>query len=154
MSDLMLQPAETVTETTACWPLMQLLRPYLTSAEMFLEQVARQRMFNYRLLVAWKDGEAVALAGWRLQENCAYGRHIYVDDLVTRPDRRGQGLGARLIARLAGDGNRLGCVALVLDTAVNNSDAQRFYARSGLRNRALSFSMKLKDVGCCETKAE
>jgi GNAT superfamily N-acetyltransferase len=68
---------------------------------MFIAQVVRQRLKSYRLLGAWDADQAVALAGWRLQENFVYGSYLYVDDLVARPESRGRGLGSRLLAKLA-----------------------------------------------------
>ena len=122
---------------------MRMLRPHLASAPMFADRVERQRADGYRLLVAWRSTKAVALAGWRVQENLLRGRHLYVDDLVTCPEDRSHGLGARLLAALAEEGRTLSCTALVLDTAVENTDAQRFYARENLRHTGLHFSKSL-----------
>ena len=143
VDNIVLQPAETDAEIGACWPLMQSLRPHLGSVELFVRQVARQREKGYRLLMAWEADQPAALAGWRVQENFVHGTFLYVDDLVTWPGHRGKGLGARLLGRLADEGRRLGCAKLVLDTAVTNIAAQRFYAREGLCNRALGFSTPL-----------
>jgi ribosomal protein S18 acetylase RimI-like enzyme len=145
-TDIMLRPADSDVETSLCWPLMRLLRPHLTSVEMFVAQLARQRLNGYRLLVVWDAEDAVALAGWRVQENFVYGLYLYVDDLVTRPDSRGQAFGGRLLAKLAEEGRALGCSRLVLDTATTNIAAQRFYTRQGLRNQSLGFSSSLSSA--------
>jgi len=44
---------------------------------------------------------------------------------------------------LKAEGRALGCDALVLDTALANTAAQRFYRRQGLSDRALRFSLAL-----------
>ncbi len=142
-SAISLRPAETADDVAACWPLMRLLRPHLPSAEVFMERVARQQTEGYRILVALPDGKVTALAGWRIQDNLVHGRHIYVDDLVTRPECRGQGWGAHLLAALGSEATRQGCTKLVLDTALGNADAQRFYRREGFRNTALKFAKDL-----------
>ena len=41
---------------------------------------------------------------------------------------------------LKAEGRALGCDYLVLDTALSNAAAQRFYRRQGLSDRALRFS--------------
>src|SRR3712207_9497706 len=48
---------------------------------------------GYRLAGSFEDGEeeASAAAGFRVIEMLAWGRALYVDDLVTLPDRRGRG---------------------------------------------------------------
>jgi hypothetical protein len=82
----------------ACLPVLRVLRPHLGPDVEVIAQLARQGQQGYRLLAAVDAaGIVVALAGWRFQENTVYGRFLYVDDLVTLPDRRGDGLGERLI---------------------------------------------------------
>ena len=111
---------------------MRQLRPGLRDAEALLAAMATQRPQGYRLLAAWHDGRAVALAGYRLQDNLIHGHFLYVDDLVTCETARGQGLGERLLSELREIGRSAACNRLLLDTALSNSLAQRFYFRSGL----------------------
>ena len=135
-----LRHAETDAELSACLPVMALLRPHLTGADEFVARVRRQREAGYRLLAAWRDGAPMALAGYRIEENLIHGRFIYVDDLVTAEAERREGLGARLLAAVAEIGREQGITRLVLDTALDNVYAHRFYYRQGLLARALRFS--------------
>jgi ribosomal protein S18 acetylase RimI-like enzyme len=98
------------------------------------------RQHSYRVLAAWQGEQVLALAGYRLQENLVYGRFLYVDDLVSAEEVRGQGWGARLIAATRALAAQAGCAHVVLDTAIANMAAQRFYAAQGLANRATRFS--------------
>jgi ribosomal protein S18 acetylase RimI-like enzyme len=59
---------------------------------------------------------------------------------VTTEGGRRHGIGARLLDAVAAEGQRLGCRRLVLDTALDNVLAHRFYYRQGLLARALRFS--------------
>jgi ribosomal protein S18 acetylase RimI-like enzyme len=140
MSAILLRHAETDREVAACFPVMALLRPHLGTAEELVMRVARQRAAGYRILAGWRDDLPLALAGYRLEENLIHGRFIYVDDLVTAESQRGSGIGARLLAAVAEEGRREGCARLVLDTALDNVLAHRFYYRQGLLARALRFS--------------
>ena len=81
----------------------------------------------------------MALAGYRFEENL-----IHVDDLVTAADERRGGLGARLLDAVAMIGRNAGCGRLVLDTALDNFLAHRFYYRQGMLARALRFSRPLE----------
>lgn len=139
-ADTALRHADTEAELRACWPVMQQLRPHLQSAEDFIARVQRMRGDGYRLLAAWRGAQALALGGYRLQENLVYGRFLYLDDLVTHDTVRGQHWGARILQNVIGIAERAGCAAFVLDTGVTNIGAQRFYARQGLANRAIRFS--------------
>ncbi|MEA2245908.1 MAG: hypothetical protein QOH46_437 [Solirubrobacteraceae bacterium] len=104
------------------------------------ELVARadaQRGAGYRIVASFEPGEedAAAVAGFRVGENLASGRHLYVDDLSTRADRRGRGHGGALMRWLAVEACRLACDELHLDSGVgpDREDAHRLYFNSGLR---------------------
>ena len=135
--------AETATEIAACFPVMVQLRPHLAGAEELVARVTRQREEGYRLLAEWRDGTPVALAGYRFTENLIHGRFVYVDDLVTDGTDRSTGLGARLLSAVAEIAREQGIARLVLDTALDNVLAHRFYYRQGLLARALRFSREI-----------
>lgn len=143
MNEANLRHAETDAEVAACFAVMVLLRPKLADAQEFAARVARQRAAGYRLLAAWRDGAPLALAGYRVEENLVHGKFIYVDDLVTAASERGRGHGARLLDAVMAEGRRLGCARLVLDTALDNVLAHRFYYRERLLARALRFSREI-----------
>jgi GNAT superfamily N-acetyltransferase len=138
-----LRHADSEAELHACWPAMHELRPHLRDAHDLVERVHRMREDGYRLLAAWRGDEAIALAGYRLQENLVYGRFLYHDDLVTLERERGGQWGARLIEATTRIAEEAGCAKLVLDTGMANSLAQRFYFRQGLLTGAMRFSKVL-----------
>jgi hypothetical protein len=141
---LILRHAETDAELMACFDVMRQLRPHLKSSDDLLARVAVQRPQGYRLLAVWSDGRPVALAGYRHLDNLIHGRFVYVDDLITDESGRGHGYGERLLSELSTLGRAQKCEKLVLDTALANALAQRFYFRFGLLARGLHFSMDLQ----------
>jgi ribosomal protein S18 acetylase RimI-like enzyme len=130
-------------DIAACYALMRALRPHLTSEAEFVERWRRQSEQGYAIVALWRAQRPVALAGFRVQENLVHGRFLYVDDLVTDESERGHGHGARLLNRLKGEGRALGCRKLVLDTALENTLAHRFYYRQGLLAMSLRFNCLL-----------
>lgn len=135
--------ADDEADVARCYMLVHQLRPHLASEAEFIERWRRQKTVGYRVLVAWKDGEPQALAGFRVQDNLMHGRHLYIDDLVTSEIERGRGHGQQLILRLAAEGRALGCGKIVLDTPLSNVLGHRFYYRNGLLATALRFAMPL-----------
>jgi GNAT superfamily N-acetyltransferase len=124
------------------------LRPGLGSAEALVLQVdERQRPTGYRLVGSFEEGdrEAAAVAGFRVNEFLAWGRHLYVDDLVTAAAHRGRGHAGRLFAWLEEEARREGCVQLHLDSGLgeDRADAHRFYFRHGLRIASFHFAREL-----------
>ena len=142
-----LRHAETDQELCACFLVMRELRPQLEDEQDLIRRVRRMQGQEYRLLAAWQAGRVLALAGYRLQENLVYGRYLYVDDLVVTQDGRGKRLGARLLRHLRTSAREAGCKELVLDTALSNALAQRFYFRQGLLTRAIRFSVPAAQDG-------
>jgi GNAT superfamily N-acetyltransferase len=124
------------------------LRPGLGSPEALVRQIdERQRPAGYRLAGVFADGddEAAAVAGFRINEYLAWGRHLYVDDLVTAAAQRGRGHADRLFAWLEEEARRAGCTQFHLDSAVgeDRQDAHRFYFRHGLRIASFHFEREL-----------
>ena len=134
-------PIEDDVAVRKIYPLMAQLRPYLPDADTFIAYWRRQSEVGYRLIALYNQGQAVALAGYRVQENLVYGRFLYVDDLVTDADRRSQGYGERLLQHLRSEAKTMGCAKLVLDTPMSNSLGHRFYFRCGLLATSLRFSI-------------
>jgi ribosomal protein S18 acetylase RimI-like enzyme len=122
---------------------MRQLRPHLASEQEFVERWRRQTNVGYRLLAVWLGKTPVALAGYRAQDNLMHGPHFYVDDLVTDAASRGSGHGHALMERLKAEARALGCAKLVLDTALTNTLAHRFYYREGLLATALRFNVSV-----------
>lgn len=138
-----LRHAETDADIAACFPVMVLLRPHLTSADELRARVGRQAQAGYRILAAWEGKEVTGLAGYRPQENLIRGPFCYVDDLVVRDDLRRDGLGGRLLKAVSDEAKQNGLPYLVLDTGLDNVLGQRFYFRFGMLPAALRFAMRL-----------
>lgn len=130
-----------------CFPVMEQLRPHMTS-QTFAEQVQRQReQCGYRLVYAIQDDQVVAVAGFRLSECLAWGKYLYVDDLVTDAGCRSAGWGKRLLDWLINRAREEGCDELHLDSGVQRFDAHRFYLRERMRITSHHFAIDLPRDG-------
>jgi GNAT superfamily N-acetyltransferase len=134
--------AETPAEIEHCFAVMTQLRPHLQREE-FMPRVQRQMTDGYRLAYLSVDNLVKAVAGYRLLENLAWGRFLYVDDLVTAEAARSQGYGKDLLAWLAEHARQNGCAQLHLDSGAQRQDAHRFYLREAMVNTGFHFVMKL-----------
>lgn len=122
-------------DTGSVFRAMRALRTDLADPESFARRVDElQRPEGYRLVAAFEDDEAGAVAGFRVGHNLAWGRHLYVDDLSTLPEARRRGHGRALLDWLVEEGEKLGCEQLHLDSGVglDRADAHRLYLNSGL----------------------
>jgi predicted GNAT superfamily acetyltransferase len=123
------------------------LRPHVGSPAAMAERIDAQRAAGYRVVGAFDAGEdeAAAVAGFRIAENLAWGRFLYVDDLVTRASSRGRGHADTLMAWVSEEAERAGCGELHLDSGVGpeREDAHRFYFRHRLRITSYHFARGL-----------
>lgn len=131
--------ATTDEAVAGCFPVMQQLRPAL-SVEEFVDRVRRQQEAGYRLAYLQQNDAPVAVAGFRVLENLAWGRFLYVDDLVTTDDARSRGHGKRLFDWLLDEAKRLGCEQLHLDSGVQRFAAHRFYFRERMEITSYHFA--------------
>lgn len=130
-------------EIASAFPVMRQLRPNQLDAPSFVETVLRLRAGGYRLHAACDGERIVGLAGWRFGEHLHWGKHIYVDDLVTDEAARSTGAGRALIGWLKETGRAAGCVQMHLDSGVQRFRAHRFYLREGFDITSHHFAMPL-----------
>ncbi|HEY5237229.1 MAG TPA: hypothetical protein VIJ62_02520, partial [Rhizomicrobium sp.] len=84
--------AQSDADFRCCFPVIQVLRPHITSAEDFLAQARRQQAGSgWRLIYTEDAGVPVACAGFRISEWLAWGKALYVDDLIALESHRGKG---------------------------------------------------------------
>lgn len=137
--------AESDAEITACLPTMRQLRPHLAAEQDFLARVRRQQPLGYRLAFVEEQGRAVCVAGFRLLENLAWGRFVYVDDLVTDETARSRGHGEVMLNWLIDYARRENCDEFHLDSGVQRFGAHRFYLNHRMDITSHHFAVRLRE---------
>lgn len=135
--------AQSDPEILRCFPVIAELRPHLVEGEFVARVRRQQRDGGYQLAFIEEEGSVMAVAGFRVGEFLAWGRILYVDDLVTTSAGRSRGHGQRLFDWLAARAREAGCVQLHLDSGVQRFDAHRFYLRHRMDITAHHFALKL-----------
>jgi GNAT superfamily N-acetyltransferase len=132
-------------ETGLAAPALLELHPQHGTRRALVQRVdALQRPTGYRLAGTFVEGEeaAVAACGFRIVPLLGWGdRALYVDDFVTRADRRCAGHGTALFSWLLELARDAGCDELHLDSGVERErrDAHRFYFRHGMAVESFHF---------------
>ena len=134
--------AETDAEIAACFPVMAQLRPHLKEAD-FVQRVRRQMAAGYRLSFVEEAGWVVAAAGHRISENLAWGKFLYVDDLVTDESARSHGHGQALFRFLLELARVEQCDQFHLDSGVQRHGAHRFYLMQRMDITSYHFALRL-----------
>jgi GNAT superfamily N-acetyltransferase len=129
--DVEIRVAREEPDVRRCWPAFRELRPHLASEDDFVDRWRRQLNEGY-VIVFVVDGHRVpAAAGYRVMHTMAWGRIIYIDDLVAIEAVHGIGLGRALLLHIQAEARRLGCDAVHLDTGYQRHRAHRSYLRNG-----------------------
>jgi GNAT superfamily N-acetyltransferase len=126
---------------------MSALRTHYGDEAEFVRRVDEvQRPQGYRIVGAFEAGRCVAVAGFRVIRNLAWGDTLYVDDLSTLPEARARGYGRALLEWCKEEGRRLGCEGFHLDSGVgpDREDAHRLYFNTGLRITSYHFAAPLE----------
>lgn len=101
-------------ESAAACALMAVLREHLGEDEI-AAMIRRLAGDGYVLFGAFFGPELAGLIGLRADEMLARGTFLYIDDLVVAEDKRGQGIGAALLAHAEAHARAQGVDALYLN---------------------------------------
>ena len=131
-------------DTKLAFPALSVLRPDLTDANHFAEQVDKgQRPEGYRLFGVFEAGKnnAVAVCGLRTATSLSAGRYILIDDLVTVPQMRGRGCCRLLLQAVAAlaQAENIAQIHAAADAGLERAEAHRLYFRHGFAIGAYRF---------------
>ena len=128
-------------EIRACYSVVVQLRPSYSEVE-FVSQIKKQNASNYYLAYIKKNNKVCSVAGYRFSENLAWGKFLYVDDLITDSEERSNGYGKVMLEWLIEQAKEHDCAELHLDSGVQRLDAHRFYQRENMLNTSLHYAIK------------
>jgi hypothetical protein len=144
--------AKTDLQIERCSAVMRELRPHIPAAG-FLQRVKRQAKLGYRLAFLEAGGKVRAVAGYRVSEALAWGRFLYVDDLVTGQADRSEGYGGALLDWLVAEAVKQGCQELHLDSGVQRFGAHRFYLAKRMDITCHHFALRLTPTEAAYSRA-
>ncbi len=139
----MIRLAQTNDELERCCRVLAQLRMAISEPELLL-RVKSQMRSGYRLAYIAVDDVVVSVAGFRFGENLAWGKFLYIDDLVSDENERSSGHGALLFQNLLKYAQKNICATIHLDSGVQRFSAHKFYLREGLKIASHHFSMRLE----------
>ncbi len=134
--------AESDSEIRACHAIVRELREHVSVDEL-VQHVVDGRESGFRLAFARSDGEIVAAAGFRVGRSLAWGKFVYVDDLVVRESDRGKGFGGALLDWIVEFAKSLDCQQVCLDSGAQRFQTHRFYLKHGMEISSHQFRLRL-----------
>lgn len=135
--------AKTEEQISSCYHVMRQLRPHLDDEHKFIAQVIRQIKEGYHLAYLQEDGEVRALAGFRFLEFLAWGRVLYIDDLISDAATRKKGHGSNVLKWVIHQAQDASCDQVHLDSGPQRHDAHRLYLNHGFKIIGHHFALDL-----------
>lgn len=115
-----------------CWMAFSELRKNISSCEEFIRRWNIQKNEGYKIYFIRDDDDGVVAAiGFRIFHTMAWGKILYIDDLIALPGSRGKGLGAALLQYAKTTAREYKCDAVHLDTGYQRHEAHISYLRNG-----------------------
>lgn len=136
-----IQLATTAESITPCFKVMQQLRPHLKDEKAFVQQVLRQIEQGYHLAYTLQNDRVASLAGYRFLEFTAWGKVLYLDDLITDEACRANGHASKLLKHLLDLAKERGCSQVHLDSGPQRHDAHRLYLNHGFKIIGYHFAL-------------
>ena len=128
------------TDYTAVLEVLLQLRPNYT-LETLAAQVEKQQLNGYQVAYVKSAEGVLGVAGFSMGEKLAWGKHIYIEDLVTNSSCRSQGVGRFFMDWFKAYAVENGCEQIHLDSGVQRFPAHKFYLREGFNIASHHFSM-------------
>jgi GNAT superfamily N-acetyltransferase len=137
--------AESDADVARLFTLLRELRPHIAEEAELVARVQRQRATErgWQLAYVEQDGVPVAAASCRILEHLAWGKVLYVDDLICAESHRGTGAANSLMEWMEVRARAEDCTQLQLDSGTQRIRAHHFYFRRGLSITSFHFGKKL-----------
>ena len=127
-----------------CFDIFLELRPHLRNKEQFVAQVIKQQKETYQIAAVFEEGQAAACIGFRVITTLAWGKIIYIDDLITGEQFRAKGYGSLLLEYAINKAKEMNCDQVHLDSGYTRNAAHKHYLKHGFELNSHHFSLKLK----------
>lgn len=147
--ETIIQQATSPEQIRQCYKVMRELRPHLVDEEAFVAQILRQLSAGYYLAYCQDDLKVHALIGFRFLEFLAWGKVLYIDDLVTDSEARKKGHGGKLMKWVIEKAKEKQCDQVHLDSGPQRHDAHRLYLNHGFK--IIGYHFALDDLGYTQT---
>ena len=110
----------------------------------FQSQISEMIAMNdFKMIGAFLDDEIVGIAGYWVLRMLYCGRYIQVSSFVVDEEKRGFGVGKKILREIEKIGKKLNCQKIVLDSFTENKKSHSLYFKEDFHIRGFHF---MKDL--------
>lgn len=136
-------PIEETKEIAQSFDTFKELRPHLTDNDSFVKQIQNQQKEGYNVFAVVEDEEIRACIGFRMMTTLAWGKILYIDDLITKEKHRSKGYAKDLLDYAIHFAKQNSCQEVHLDTGYARHAAHKVYLKQGFELTCHHLALKL-----------
>ena len=130
-------------DIAGCFDAFLELRPHLTDRQTFVDQVLAQQKEGYEIAAIAEENDITACIGFRTITTMAWGKILYIDDLITKEKYRGRGYARALLTYATDLAKQWKCEQIHLDTGYMRQAAHRAYLNFGFELHCHHLALKV-----------
>lgn len=135
---------KTKAEIEKCLPVLLELRPHLDVKKLG-SQIKRQiKSSGYQLACIELDSKIHSVVGYRITEFLAWGRVLYIDDLITSKNSQRKGFAGAIMDWVYKEAVNNKCDQVHLDSGYQRHEAHRLYLNKKFKIGCHHFYMEIK----------
>jgi GNAT superfamily N-acetyltransferase len=110
----------------------------------FQNQISEMIVMNdFKMIGAFLNNEIIGIAGYWVLRMLYCGRYIQVSSFIVDEEKRGFGIGKKILNEIEKIGKRLNCEKMVLDSFTENKKSHSLYFKEDFHIRGFHF---MKDL--------
>lgn len=114
------------------------------SLENFSEQISEMiEMNNFKMVGAFIDDKIVGVCGYWVLRMLYCGRYIQLSSFIVDEEKRGLGIGKKILGEIEKIGKKLNCEKIILDSFTENKKSHPLYFSENFYIRGFHF---MKDL--------
>lgn len=112
--------------------------------ESFEQQISEMiEMNDFKMIGAFLNDELVGITGYWILRMLYCGRYIQLSSFIVDEEKRGLGIGKKLMKKIEEIGLKLNCEKIILDSYTENKKSHSLYYREGFYIRGFHFMRDL-----------
>ena len=112
--------------------------------ENFQSQILEMiEMNDFKMIGAFLGEEIVGVAGYWVLRMLYCGRYIQLSSFIVDEEKRGSGIGKKILREVEKIGKKLNCEKIILDSLTENKKSHALYYREDFYIRGLHFMKNL-----------
>lgn len=143
MAEIIIKKLESKEEMLLAYPIIRQRYPHIDSAAYEKQLGEMIEMNDFKIVAAFFGDKIVGIAGYWILRMLYCGRYIQVSSFIVDEEKRGLGIGKKILDEIAKIGQELKCEKVVLDSYTENKRSHALYFKENFYIRGFHF---MKDL--------